>query len=270
MDGLRSRAKHQVAAADLAARINHAHEACCRAAGDALTHALNAGELLAQAKAQCQHGQWSQWLADNFSGSDRTARAYMRIASHREEIEAKRQTTADLTLERALNYIAPRQRKEPDTAAQLQAHERTIEDGLASSVEVFDDLKRLADAFGKSHEEVYQSHYADCAEPGGDLPTFDEYREHVEQTRSAPWFDDALRRVQAEKINKAESAAQNTELTAVAASDWSSLDCDFEIRRETMRWWRTCPPAERHSIPAILRRIADKLEERNSKMEGAA
>ena len=248
--------------ADLTVRINAEHEACWRAAGDALTHALNAGELLTQAKAQCQHGQWSQWLADNFSGSDRTARAYMRIASHREEIESKRQTTADLTLERALHYIAPRQQKEPDTAAQLQSQERIIEDGMASSVLAFDDLVQAAEAFGKSPEEAYKTYYAECEDADGELPAFDEYRQEVEQWRSSPWFDDAVRRVQAEKLPTIPDAED--------AREWSSLDFDFEIRRETMRWWKICPPEERPVVPDILRRIADKLEQRIGAMEGAA
>jgi hypothetical protein len=44
--------------------------------------------------------------------------------------------------------------------------------------------------------------------------------------------------------------------------EWNSLDFDFSIRRETMRWWKACPLEERPTVPDILRRIADKMEER--------
>ncbi len=55
----------------------------------ALKHALRAGELLSEAKGQLPHGAFGPWLAENFAGSDRTARAYMRVYSHREELEAQ-------------------------------------------------------------------------------------------------------------------------------------------------------------------------------------
>jgi hypothetical protein len=39
--------------ADLAAQINDRHQQCVAAAGSALEHARQAGELLAQAKGRC-------------------------------------------------------------------------------------------------------------------------------------------------------------------------------------------------------------------------
>jgi hypothetical protein len=52
--------------ADLAARINAKHEAAGGALKRGLQHAIAAGELLLEAKAQLKHGQWLiQWDADD-------------------------------------------------------------------------------------------------------------------------------------------------------------------------------------------------------------
>src|SRR5215217_3290921 len=83
----------------LAARINEEHCACETAANAVPTHAMSAGELLMEAKGQLPHGAFGSWLKENFAGSDRTARAYMRVYSHREELEAKRQSSATLSLD---------------------------------------------------------------------------------------------------------------------------------------------------------------------------
>jgi hypothetical protein len=81
----------------LFADVNAEHQAACRAADDALQHAMRAGD----AKAAVPHGHWQGWLAEHFS-SARTARAYMRLSSQREAIEAKRQRSAILPIEQAL------------------------------------------------------------------------------------------------------------------------------------------------------------------------
>jgi hypothetical protein len=46
----------------------------------AVAHAIRAGELLIEAKAQVGHGNWLPWLKANFDGSERTAQNYMRLA----------------------------------------------------------------------------------------------------------------------------------------------------------------------------------------------
>jgi hypothetical protein len=99
--------------ADLSAAINREHELCCCAAGQALDHAMKCGDLLAQAKADCEHGQWQQWLTDNFSSSARTARLYMQLAEHRESIEAKRQSVTVLTIPEARRLIVEPGSTEP-------------------------------------------------------------------------------------------------------------------------------------------------------------
>jgi hypothetical protein len=47
---------------DLAFRIRAEHEAVAGAIRQTLTHAMAAGDLLIEAKAQLKHGQWLPWL----------------------------------------------------------------------------------------------------------------------------------------------------------------------------------------------------------------
>lgn len=91
---------------NLASEINAEHQACMQAAGKAIEHAMRAGDLLSEAKSKCQHGEWQEWLAQNFDASPRTARAYMRLAENRQTIEAKRQSVATLGVADAISLIA--------------------------------------------------------------------------------------------------------------------------------------------------------------------
>jgi hypothetical protein len=96
--------------ADLAARINTAHEAAAAALKSSVIHAMQAGDLLIEAKKQVGHGEWLPWLKANFAFSDRTARLYMQVARSRADVEAKMATVADLTLRDVLAEPEP----EPD------------------------------------------------------------------------------------------------------------------------------------------------------------
>ncbi len=93
----------------LAGRINAEHAACQMAALDALEHAMNAGDLLLQAKAVHKRGTWLAWLGDNFEGSVRTAQVYMRLSRDRILLEAaKTQSAAHLSISGALEaLVAP-------------------------------------------------------------------------------------------------------------------------------------------------------------------
>ena len=91
---------------DLAEQINAAHDAAEAASRSGLLHAKSAGELLLQAKAQCRHGEWLPWLEANVRFSERTAQAFMRVASRWAELEANPQALADLTFEGGLKLLA--------------------------------------------------------------------------------------------------------------------------------------------------------------------
>src|SRR5262249_58556506 len=83
---------------DLARRINERHEAMLTGLRAALGHARATGELLLEAKGLRGHGTWRPWVRDNCRFSERTASAYMRIASGWGRLQAllDQQPVADL------------------------------------------------------------------------------------------------------------------------------------------------------------------------------
>ena len=103
------------AMADLAKRICGEHTAYVAATQAALTavrssldHALRVGDLLIEAQQGVRHGEWENWVERNCRMSERTAQDYMRIARHREAVEAKARAAADLRpgIKAALKLIA--------------------------------------------------------------------------------------------------------------------------------------------------------------------
>jgi hypothetical protein len=62
---------------ELAARIKAEHEACTAALKRGIEHAVAAGKLLIEAKAQLPHGQWLPWLREHCQIPERSARRYM-------------------------------------------------------------------------------------------------------------------------------------------------------------------------------------------------
>jgi Protein of unknown function (DUF3102) len=65
--------------ADLAERINQAHEGAIRSLCTTFEYASSCGELLIEAKALVPHGGWASWLKENTVVSERTAQ---RTAPH--------------------------------------------------------------------------------------------------------------------------------------------------------------------------------------------
>jgi Protein of unknown function (DUF3102) len=92
--------------AGLAKKINAAHSKMQQAMKAALGHAVEAGEMLLEAKATLGHGDWLLWLDRNCTVSPRTAQAYMRVARNFPKLEAKSAAVADLTLRDALAQMA--------------------------------------------------------------------------------------------------------------------------------------------------------------------
>ena len=88
---------------DLAARIRAEHENSILAVKRGLAHAISAGQLLIEAKAQLQHGQWLPWLRDHCQVPERTAQLYMKLATHGDEIRS----VADLTVRGAMAALMP-------------------------------------------------------------------------------------------------------------------------------------------------------------------
>jgi hypothetical protein len=91
----------------LAAQINAEHQACQAAITSGLQHAVAAGRLLLQAKARLTHGRWRPWLQEHFTGAERTAQAYMRVARGAPHLaEGNPQRVADLSYREALRSLA--------------------------------------------------------------------------------------------------------------------------------------------------------------------
>ena len=65
----------------LAEKVNREHRQAQRAAGQAVKHAVEAGELLLKAKEAVGHGGFTKWIEENFEGTQRHATRYMRLAT---------------------------------------------------------------------------------------------------------------------------------------------------------------------------------------------
>jgi ParB family chromosome partitioning protein len=89
--------------ADLVERIRAEHEAAQSAMRSAVSHAVEAGKLLMEAKKSVPYGGWEAWVRDSCGFSERTAQGYMRLARLAPE-EAQR--VALLSLRNALKALA--------------------------------------------------------------------------------------------------------------------------------------------------------------------
>jgi hypothetical protein len=140
---------------DLADRINAAHRLAAAAASAAIEHAREAGRLLIEAKAQCDHGNWLTWLKDHFEGSARTAQAYMRVAERWPAIESTEnaQRVAHLSFREAVRLTAeprdcPARQVEPTPTAEPEPEagrepEPDIQSLLRSAEKILTDAGRL-------------------------------------------------------------------------------------------------------------------------------
>ena len=91
---------------EIADQVGEEHRLCAQSLREGLGHAINAGNLLLEAKALCVHGAWGNWLRDNTGISERTAQLYMRVARGLPLLEAKAQHVADLSLREAVALLA--------------------------------------------------------------------------------------------------------------------------------------------------------------------
>jgi hypothetical protein len=133
---------------DLAAGIRREIEAAESDFQSAVQHAIQAGALLIDAKAQVKHGGWLPWLEANFPGSVRSAQGYMRLAENAEDA----QRVAHLGLKGALREIsAPKPEPKDETAASNRPHP------LTAAIAKREAAKAKADAIDP---KTYQDHTA--------------------------------------------------------------------------------------------------------------
>jgi hypothetical protein len=157
--------------ADLAARIKAEHEAAGAAIKKGLQHSIAAGALLVEAKDQVPHGQWLQWIKEHCGMPERTARLYMRLARHRNEIG----NVADLTVRGAIDLLA-RSKDEADATAEafelldmagaelveLEKFKLLVDGGISPTPAMADQFKQhLADAL------IHLFRAVDIAQPLG-------------------------------------------------------------------------------------------------------
>jgi hypothetical protein len=88
----------------LTAAIRQEHKAASAAAGAALAHALEAGRLLAEARAAISHGGWESYVRESCGIAPRTASLYLRLHRHRDRLP-NRQHVADLSVRQAARLL---------------------------------------------------------------------------------------------------------------------------------------------------------------------
>jgi hypothetical protein len=88
---------------ELATEINRNHELALDSMGKAFDHAVEAGLLLIEAKAQFPHGGWLKWLKANVKIGVRQAQNYMKVATCPDE---KRNAVAHLSMRKAIHALA--------------------------------------------------------------------------------------------------------------------------------------------------------------------
>jgi len=147
----------------LASEINARHNQTIASARTTLVSAREAGELLIEAKAQVDHGQWAKWLSENCPDlSQRTANEYKRVFENWEAIESKLAVTANLTIGSALSSIAKPRTVTPSPALTVEpagnvATQKTPEPATlvesANETEVPEVIQRVQSAL--------RSHFAD-------------------------------------------------------------------------------------------------------------
>jgi Protein of unknown function (DUF3102) len=91
------------ALSELASDINENHELALMYVGQSFDHAVKAGLLLIEAKAQFPHGGWLKWLKANVKIGVRQAQNYMKVATCPDK---KRNGVAHLSMRKAIHALA--------------------------------------------------------------------------------------------------------------------------------------------------------------------
>ncbi|UCE61588.1 MAG: DUF3102 domain-containing protein [Phycisphaerales bacterium] len=113
--------------ANLADKINDAHRKADKSRREAIAQAELVGRLLNEAKAECGHGNWSEWVRANCEFGERMARNYMALAETLPQMPAaNRKRVADMSLRRTFNEVTKvraAQRREEEKSAAAETHQ---------------------------------------------------------------------------------------------------------------------------------------------------
>ena len=140
-----------IALVDLAQRIRATHRKAEHSAREAVAYAVEAGQLLIEAKAQVPHGQWLPWITEHCEMAERTAQAYMRVARELPKLDdGKAQRVADMPLRDALRALAEPQEvvRSPLLAlyrkalTEIKAATAALERGDRTDCEMHHDMAR--------------------------------------------------------------------------------------------------------------------------------
>jgi hypothetical protein len=131
--------------ADLAARIQREHSACCSCLERGLAHAVAAGRLLIEAKGQIPHGSWLPWLRDNVQIPLRTAQRYMQVAPY--AAESKNDKLAHLPGDAVAALAPPRPPDEAESEEEIFAWAQRLLDAPFTPDDVDSLVVRGADWF---------------------------------------------------------------------------------------------------------------------------
>jgi Protein of unknown function (DUF3102) len=152
--------KYQRSLEDIKMLICKEYQQQQEAIRQSLIHAKVMGDLLLEAKIQLRHGQWANWLKENFPFfAETTVRNYMRISQNWNSLK-ETATIADLTVVNALKHLSKKQRNDKlsqayptptedllsfltDVELRLK-HFKTINWKLAVSERIFPVLDKLA------------------------------------------------------------------------------------------------------------------------------
>jgi hypothetical protein len=133
----------------LAEGINREHALVESHLQGAVSHAIRAGALLAEAKEKIPHGEWLPWLAKNCAIRERTAQTYMRLSRELPKLDpSKAQRVADLPLREAIGALAA-----PSRFSGNVWH-KAVNNFLDVCQEILDDMKPTAEM---SPEEIAES-----------------------------------------------------------------------------------------------------------------
>jgi hypothetical protein len=200
---------------DLATRIREAHERCHASMTQGLQHALEAGQLLIQAKDQIPHGEWLTWLQTHCDIGERQSQNYMRLARDLPRLNpANTQRVADLSVRQALTLVsenahtAHQLRKLPEEQqAELfeQTAQRKVENLAQAHQERVSSRKRkraqrAAQRAQETLQEQRRVEYPDPLPPPGGIRIcgMDESALEVvleELQRSGNWYHDLAGRL---------------------------------------------------------------------------
>jgi Protein of unknown function (DUF3102) len=120
---------------DLAFRIRKYHEATVASLKSTIESAMNAGDLLIEAKAKLKHGQWQVWLKDHCAIPSRTARHYMRLANARASLTDENGNMPFSTINEAIEALAPPPSEGEAILKRIEAANDLLAEAVADKME---------------------------------------------------------------------------------------------------------------------------------------